>query len=277
MRPDERGERLVVLQTGAVDGARFVCIPAAGATVASFLSLRHSLGPQDWLLGMEPPGLTDGDHPHGTVEAAAMCYLEALGDHRTGAVRLLGHSFGGWVAFEMALRLQAAGTPATSLTLLDTQSPSIAPAREHTAIETLMELVASYEDTAEQPLGIERSQLEAIDGEEQLAIVHRHAVSAGVLPRRSTASAVRGPLQVLAAALRCSYEPSTTLGGIVYLILAPEVGHTWEAAMRSFVAATARWRRFAPAVRPLHVGGTHGTLLKTANIASWVHVLIGRE
>jgi arthrofactin-type cyclic lipopeptide synthetase C len=275
MRPDERGDRLIVLQAGAGDGATCVCIPAAGATVASFLSLRHSLGPHDWLLGMEPPGTLDGD-PHATVEAAAMCYLEALGDHRTGALHVLGHSFGGWIAFDMALRLQAAGTPAASLTLLDTQSPSIAAVREYTATETLMALVASYEDTAGQPLGIEPRQLEELDAEAQLALVHRHAVAAGVLPRRSTASAVRGPLRVLAAALRCKYEPNTTLDGIVNLVLAPEAGQTWEAAMRSFVATTVHWRRFAPRVRPLHVGGTHGTLLKEAHIASWAHLLSGR-
>lgn len=53
-------------------------------------------------------GLDGGAEPFSLVETAAQAYLDAIDKVQPeGPVHLLGHSFGGWIVFEMAARLNA--------------------------------------------------------------------------------------------------------------------------------------------------------------------------
>jgi pimeloyl-ACP methyl ester carboxylesterase len=114
----------VALQVGRSNALSLFCVPGAGATGASFHELVSCL-PKTWRIhSFEPEPQGDGSLlPYSTVSAAADGYLAALGEiHSKGPVHLLGHSFGGWVAFEMAKQLTKAGRVA-SLTILDSQPP----------------------------------------------------------------------------------------------------------------------------------------------------------
>ncbi|MBW8893832.1 MAG: alpha/beta fold hydrolase, partial [Burkholderiales bacterium] len=119
----------LVLQSGRSGTAPIVCVPGASASVASFVSLGIALGDARPLLGMQPRGLDGRTVPYGPVELAASRYLAALREHvpRGQPVHLVGHSFGGHVAFEMALQLCAANTPPASLMLIDVEAPDDSP------------------------------------------------------------------------------------------------------------------------------------------------------
>ncbi len=96
----------MTLQGGAAGAAPLFRVSGAGSGVTTFVDLMMALGSSVPVYGLQPRR-TDGEAPpHSTVQAAAEYYLRALREAcPAGPVHLLGHSFGGWVAFEMALRL----------------------------------------------------------------------------------------------------------------------------------------------------------------------------
>ncbi|WP_256349730.1 thioesterase domain-containing protein, partial [Pseudomonas gingeri] len=91
------------IQTGRAGRTPIFCVPGAGDSVTGFIGLTDALG-ADWpLIGLQPRGLDGAGAPHSRVESAARHYLQAIEQsHSHGPLHLIGHSFGGWVAFEMA-------------------------------------------------------------------------------------------------------------------------------------------------------------------------------
>jgi len=88
---------LIMIQQGKQEVVPLYCIPGAGATVASFLSLTEALGEQQPIYGLQPRGLDGQCAPHMSVISAAASYVrEIRKSGRTGPYQLLGHSFGGW-------------------------------------------------------------------------------------------------------------------------------------------------------------------------------------
>jgi len=78
------------------------------------------------IYGLQPRGLEGELVPQSTVLAAAESYLRAINEiYPKGPIHLVGHSFGGWVAFEMAKLLVDAETKCViaSLTILDSEAP----------------------------------------------------------------------------------------------------------------------------------------------------------
>nr|AFR69337.1 nonribosomal peptide synthetase SpiE2 [Pseudomonas sp. Q71576] len=109
-------------QAGVVDVShpRILFVPGNPGTV--LYASRLSVHLVDWRLhGLEAPGLDGSQPPLATVEALAEHHLASLSVDDNPTV-IIGHSFGGWVAFEMGLRLQARGREAVVI-LLDTVSP----------------------------------------------------------------------------------------------------------------------------------------------------------
>src|SRR5690606_29190664 len=97
---------LLRLGGGERDVTSLFCVPGAGASVTSFADFVGSLPDGIRVYGLQPRGIDVADLPHIGVEAAAACNISALvgEEHPSGPVHLLGHSYGGAVAFEMAHR-----------------------------------------------------------------------------------------------------------------------------------------------------------------------------
>jgi thioesterase domain-containing protein/glycine/D-amino acid oxidase-like deaminating enzyme len=94
-----------------------------GGLMGSALYLRElarNFPPHQPVLAFQAAGLDGAEEPFDTVAAAAEAYLAAArGKHAVGPYRVVGHSFGGLVAYEMACRLHERGED-VELTLLDT-------------------------------------------------------------------------------------------------------------------------------------------------------------
>ena len=106
------------------------CVHGALGLAASFGTLASRLGPRQPVFALQSPSVRDDVHAD-DVEELADTYLRTVRSIQpTGPVHLLGWSFGGLVAFEMAARLEAAGEPAGFLGLLDSypaQNGDVAP------------------------------------------------------------------------------------------------------------------------------------------------------
>ena len=219
----------------------------------------------------------DGDGlPHTSVEAAATaCVRELERTFPRGGVHLVGHSFGGWVAFEIACRLQARGRSLLSLTVLDSDVPGRfgLVGQEYTRAEALMELTVLFEQAAQRPLGLRLDAFRQRSGVQQLELLHGRLAEVGLMPRRSSPAALTGTVRCFETALRTHYQPSGPVAGLARLALVRRAGESADDARRRQAAIAAGWRRWLPGLVERSVPGDHLSLLKAPQIgkvADWM-------
>ncbi|MEO8490631.1 amino acid adenylation domain-containing protein [Pseudomonas sp.] len=257
---------LLRIQSGRAGYAPVFCVPGAGDSVTGFVGLSEALG-RDWpLFGLQPRGLDGEAVPHSQVEAAARCYLAALTQEcPQGPVHLVGHSFGGWVALEMALRLQAAGRQVASLTVIDSEAPGgVRP--PYTTTAALVRLIESMQLSAGKSLGIDLVAFAEWDEAAQRQALHAGMVRVGLLPVRASADAMAGPARTYAAALRTEYRPARRFEGVVRLVLAQDPALDAAGNQREQGLMVEGWGRQGRSLEVWYGGGNHFTLLKTPNV-----------
>ncbi|MGW2997318.1 alpha/beta fold hydrolase [Streptomyces sp. NPDC001193] len=165
-----------------------------GGNVFCYRTLAAELGTERTVFGLTAPGLTDpGAAPDATVEELAAAHLEALRRIRpTGPHHLAGWSFGGLLAYEMAVQLRAAGQEVTTLALLDTgyPEPGHVPDDENELLEWFHEDLARSAgfDPGDEGLSALRSALRSVaDTPARLAVlaeqVEREGFAPGLDPR----------------------------------------------------------------------------------------------
>jgi amino acid adenylation domain-containing protein len=115
---------LVTLKPGDGSPPVFI-IPGLGGNVAGLFAMTRRMTYPGAVIGIQARGLDGQEPPHATVEAMAAEYLrEVRARQPAGPYRLCGYSFGGIVAFEMALRLWESGDEVALVGLFDaTMSP----------------------------------------------------------------------------------------------------------------------------------------------------------
>ncbi len=263
---------VMTIQAGRPGGVPVFCVPGAGASITDFVPFSDVLDSRSPIHSFQPRGMDGVLVPHCTVEAAARMYCrDMMGMYPGTEFVLAGHSFGGWVAFEMALQLKSAGRGVQALTLLDSDCPG--PAEEYTHSAALLKLVASYELAAERAFDVSPAVFKGGNLDAHLTVLHRCLVQARLLPQRSTREALRGPLRTFEAALRARYVPRHVFDGPVTLVLVPEAGETLTMTEKRFAIVADGWRRIAPHLQVKRGTGNHLTLLRRPNIdavARWV-------
>jgi amino acid adenylation domain-containing protein len=112
------GDSQVALQRGS--GTPLFILPGVIAAPYYLNALAERLGAEQGLYSFQAPGL-DGGLPLARIEDQAAHYLRSvLRTQPQGPYQLVGHSYGGYVAFEMAQQLLRAGAEVNLLVLLDT-------------------------------------------------------------------------------------------------------------------------------------------------------------
>jgi thioesterase domain-containing protein len=268
-------ESHVTIQTGDHGNTPIFCVPGAGDSVTSFFDLADAVGHQWPLHGLQPRGSDGVLVPHSTVEAAATSYVhEVNAVCPDGPVHLLGHSFGGWVALEMAHQLRAMNRSVASLTIIDSEAPADdgAHGREHTSIEVLTKLTEILELSAGTTLNIDAAELELLDETRQLELLHQRMVQAGLVPPNTRAEMLRGVLGTFGAALRTNYRPEHLYLGPLRLVLVTDGSLDEEANQRQHHDTLEGWRQLAPNLTDWHGPGNHMTVLKQPQVqtlATW--------
>ncbi|MCX4775408.1 amino acid adenylation domain-containing protein [Streptomyces sp. NBC_01264] len=165
-----------------------------GGNVFCYRALAAELDPDRPVFGLTAPGLTAPDPVSGaTVEELAAAHVEALRRIRPeGPYHLAGWSFGGLLAYEMAVRLRAAGQEVATLALLDTGYPEPAhvPADECDLLEWFHEDLARSAgfDPSDEGVSALHSELRGVTGTTaRLAVlteqVEREGFAPGLDPR----------------------------------------------------------------------------------------------
>jgi thioesterase domain-containing protein len=119
---------ICTLSTGG-EGPPLFVIPSVGSTPLALVRLARSIAPRRVVHAFSYAGMEDDLPPHRTVEAMATAYVaELLACSPRGPYLVGGHCFGGAVALEMALQLEARGETVTRLVALDSMPPPLAVA-----------------------------------------------------------------------------------------------------------------------------------------------------
>ncbi|MEU4311620.1 thioesterase domain-containing protein [Nocardia sp. NPDC024068] len=112
-------DMLLPLRT-ACSGTPLFCIHPITGIAWSFAGLAAHLGPDRPLYGLQSPALTAGMALPRSIEDWATLYIGVIRSVQpSGPYRLLGWSFGGVLAHEIAVQLQAAGHEITFLGVMD--------------------------------------------------------------------------------------------------------------------------------------------------------------
>ncbi|CAB3787759.1 alpha/beta fold hydrolase [Pararobbsia alpina] len=260
---------LVTIQNGGAGHAPVFCVPGAGGSVTGFVGLADTLGPAWPMHGLQPRGLDGALVPYSSVEAAAEANLKAIDAVQSdGPIHLIGHSFGGWVVFEMASRLLARGRIVASLTLIDSEAPGGdgMVGKPYTATGVLERLVEAMQLAAGESFGIDAAVLRAQDDAGQMRQLHSGMVRVGMLPQRSTPDAMRGPARVFGTALRTIYLPRHPYTGPVRLVVVDDPALDVASNQLAQRETIEGWRRHAPNLCVWHVPGNHFTVLKAPHV-----------
>lgn len=244
-----------LLELASGSGEPLFCVHPAAGVGWEYASLVRHLGPDRPLYALQAPGLEKPGALPGSIAQIAEDYLRTVRTIRPeGRLHLLGWSFGGAVAHEMATLLQSSGEQPGLLAVLDCyphdpRRPALAPSR-HEYLVSLLE-----------NLGTDSGQIAAAGPEldEELArelLLRRGHVLAGLDDDH-----LEGLLRVFVhnTELLAEYRPSARYGGELLLFAA---ANEPTAAQHS----PAEWAPFADAVTGHDVPAEHRKMLRPASV-----------
>lgn len=115
---------LVPIQAGTPAKSPLFCIHPVGGNILEYNTLAAYLDADRPIYGLQSQGMDGKQPPLTSIEAMAAHYLDEIQTVQPqGPYWLLGFSFGGYVAYEMARQLLARGESVAILALLDTSAP----------------------------------------------------------------------------------------------------------------------------------------------------------
>ncbi|AUB43294.1 Non-ribosomal peptide synthetase component F (plasmid) [Nostoc flagelliforme CCNUN1] len=206
----------------------FFCLPGGGGNVLYFYQLANYLGLDQPFYALQASGL-DGKTPaHTSIEDMAADYIKAIQVVQPEGPYLLGgHSFGGRVAFEIALQLQQLGQEVAVLAIFDTWAPipDQKPVEVHKDdTQYLIEMVNMIEGFFSKNLFITEDTLRTLMPDEQLNYFLARLKTAEILPPQATLEQVNGFLKVYKANTKanCAYMPQEAYHNQVTVFRAQE-------------------------------------------------------
>ena len=112
---------LVEIQRGGREAPLF-CAHGLGGEIRGFLNLARHLSPKRPVYGLRSRGLDGKQEPRDRIEDMAAAYIEEMKSVQpAGPYSVIGVSFGGFVAYEIARQLSEQGQPIRLLGVMDTR------------------------------------------------------------------------------------------------------------------------------------------------------------
>ncbi|WP_241483240.1 thioesterase domain-containing protein [Nocardiopsis halophila] len=279
----ERFDPLVPIRTGG-DRAPLFYVHPMGGNVLCYVPFAKRLPPDRPMYALQAFGTDAGTEPVRGMEAIAAGYIEAVRRVQPhGPYHIGGWSFGGFVAFEMARQLRAAGEEIASLVVLDTTALN-PERRERTDDEALIawffwELLW-LQRGGESPEAVIPAELTTLD--EKFEYITALAVAEGVLPPGSTDAIVRRLFRLYEANWRSAFDywPEEVDQDMVLVHAVeplPEVLLSMHTAIRSMHEDPANgWRqRTSGRLTVVEAEGDHLTIMEEPYVAAVAAAAVG--
>ncbi|MDQ1919132.1 non-ribosomal peptide synthetase [Massilia pseudoviolaceinigra] len=272
--PETLHSPLITIQNGENNCLPVFCIPGAGAGITTFTDLADSLGSHIPVHGLQPRGLDNMLVPYFDVPTAAQSYIKSIQEkYPQGPYQLLGHSFGGWIAFEMATQLKRQGYEIANLIIIDSNSPSVKNKR-FTRTETIEELARLYELSLRRPIGISMENLGKLDAEQQLKLLLQRLIEVQIFPPRADLESLRRIVRVFEANLNTSYIPEQIYTEKLHLIEASDCENSLKSEDEiPLDNMKMQWGQYCPDLAYWKIPGNHMTMLKSPNVNKIAHRL----
>jgi len=185
-----------------------------------------------------------------------------------GPYWLGGHSFGGWVAFEMAQQLQQSGQQVAVLTIFDAVAPGIGDSmlsQDWNDTQWLLQMAQLLEDSYGKELRVSYDDLQNRDLETQITYVTQRLKEADLLPAGAGAEQIERLLSVFKANSQMRYVPQTLPGTKIHLFRVDEnqlEKGDGDRAIESRQNPTLGWEKLADIPVVVHtVPGTHTSMM----------------
>jgi amino acid adenylation domain-containing protein/non-ribosomal peptide synthase protein (TIGR01720 family) len=255
-----------------------LCVHPAGGSSLCYRDLAHALEGGRPVYGLDAQGIAAGEAPLTRMdEIAARSLAALLAAWPAGPYCLLGWSFGGLVAYEMARRLVAAGREVALLAILDAQPKILpepggpapdAPFRDRPRVDAAELLATAFQSV----LPVTAAEIRALPAGERLPRLFARAGAAGKLPPGidlAQAGRLLATFQAHQLAAR-SYRPGPYPGRVTLLrsaVRLPPGGSSDLGAGRPHRNLTLGWERLAAAVEVHHVPGEHEDMVAPPHVA----------
>lgn len=206
------------------------CVPAFGGQVVSFRPLSLHLGIDQPVYGLQTPGSDGTTRPFDRIDALAEYLVKAIrAKYPTGPYLLLGKSYGGMVALEIARQLRQSGENVALLGLLDSALGLVASSQAERAALGLRRLVRRVKHHS--------GKLAAMTGRERTQYINERTARIGVpVNTTDTEELLPGVREILVANTKAirHYRPHPYPHPIVYFSARqtrnPEYHFAYEAA-----------------------------------------------
>ncbi|CAM4008173.1 non-ribosomal peptide synthetase [Nocardiopsis rhodophaea] len=274
---------LVPIRRGGSCPPMFYVHPMGGNVLCYVPFAKHLPNDQPFY-ALQAYGADAGTEPVRGMEEIARRYIEAMRRVQPeGPYHIGGWSFGGFVAFEMARQLRAAGQEVGSLVVLDTTALN-PERREWTDDEALIawffwELLW-LERGGESPEAVIPAELATLD--EKFEFITQLAIDEGVLPPGSTDAIVRRLFRLYEANWRSAFDywPEVVDQDMVLVHAKqplPDVLKSMHSAIGSMHADPANgWReRTSGRLSVVEVDGDHLTIMEEPYVPAVVSAALG--
>ena len=159
------------------------CVHPAGGSVMGYFELARQLGEGQPVYGLQIYGLEEGQKPYETIEEMATAYIEGIRTIQPeGPYQLLGWSFGGRVAFDMARQLQEQNQEIRLLAMMDSAEPTRKSKQnldEKDDAQVFLDIINIFR---EEGISVSHDHIKELPPDEQMAYVVQQGREANVFP-----------------------------------------------------------------------------------------------
>jgi amino acid adenylation domain-containing protein len=190
----------------------FFCVPGAGGNPLYLYNLAHHLDRDRPFYALQSVGLDGQSEPHTCIEDMAADYIQSIQSLQPQGPYLLGgHSFGGQVAFEMALQLQKIGQEVSLLAFLDSgapEEPDTNPSADDVEeADWWYEIGMVVEGLYGTSLELDRETLTSLTPDRQLIYFQERLKASNLLAPDVGIDQLRGLIQVYKNQVQMIYQP----------------------------------------------------------------------